>query len=107
MTTEILLQHLKINVTNVDNVAFFVNHDISVVSVFDLEEESDDAVGRHRRDEVPAGSLERLRALLSELLLEVEEEIGVGLATNLVPRFRIRNAFDHATLQGKTYGKID
>ena len=83
------------------NMALLVNHDVSVVSVLDLEEESDDAVRGHGRDEVPPGALERLRALLTELLFEVEEQVRVGLPTDLVPGLGVGNALNHAALVEK------
>ncbi len=49
---------------NVDDVALLIQHYIPVVSVFDLEEEAEDAVGGHALDEIPSGRLEALAALL-------------------------------------------
>lgn len=38
--------------TNVDEVSLAVQHDVAVVSVFDLQQEEQQAVGRHTADEV-------------------------------------------------------
>jgi hypothetical protein len=47
-----------------NNVAFVVQHDVSIVTVFDLQQEADHAVRSHRRDKIVACSLK------SEALLE-------------------------------------
>ena len=88
--------------TNVHDVSLLVDHDVPVVPVLDLEEEPDDAVGRHGGDEVATGPLERLRALLPELLLEVEEQVGVGLPPDLVSGLGVRHALNHAALERRT-----
>lgn len=38
--------------TYVDEVAFAVQHDVAIVSVFDLQQEQQEAVGGHAADEV-------------------------------------------------------
>lgn len=38
--------------TDVDEVAFAVQHDVAIVSVFDLQQEQQEAVGGHAADEV-------------------------------------------------------
>ena len=38
--------------TNVNEVSLAVQHDVAVVSVFDLQQEEQQAVGRHAADEV-------------------------------------------------------
>lgn len=40
--------------TDVDEVSFAVQHDVPVVAVFDLQQEQQEAVGRHAADEVVA-----------------------------------------------------
>ena len=45
-----------------------------------------------------------LAALLAVLLLEVDEEVGVDLAPDLVARLGVRHALDHAAL--KVGGRI-
>ena len=70
---------------DVYDVALLVHHDVPVVSVLDLQQELEDAVGGHTGDEVPPGSLERCRRLVSVLLEEVGVQVGVGLPAQLVP----------------------
>lgn len=41
--------------TNVDEVALAVQHDVSIVSVFNLQQEEQQTVSRHAADEVVAG----------------------------------------------------
>ena len=38
-----------------NDVSLFVNHNISIVSVFDLEEVTDKRIGRHTADKVGSG----------------------------------------------------
>ena len=44
-------------------------------------------------------SCSSLTALLAVLLLEVDEEVGVDLAPDLVARLGVRHALDHAALK--------
>ena len=48
---------------NVDDMTFAVDHDVSVVSVLDLEDVASDGVGGHGLDEVEASTLEGDRVL--------------------------------------------
>ena len=50
--------------------SLFVDHDVSIMPVLDLEEEPDHAVSGHRRDEGAAGAfevLQRSKHILSKL----------------------------------------
>ena len=84
-----------------NDVSFFVDHNVSVVSVLDLQQKTDDRVRSHRLDEVLARRLELLGCLVAVLVLEVGEQTFVGLATNLIARLCVRNTLDNSTLQQK------
>lgn len=49
--------------TNVDKVALAVQHDVAVVSVFDLQQKQQEAVGGHAADEVVPSLLEKRRGV--------------------------------------------
>ncbi len=72
------------NITYVDKVSFLVNHDVSIMPIFNLKEEADDAIGRHGGDEVLSGTLEALTVLFAKLFFEVVEQVSIYLAPNLV-----------------------
>ncbi len=59
-----------------DEVAFAVQHDVAVVSVFDLQQEQQEAVGGHAADEVIT-SLQRERQDINDSLQEVITELGL------------------------------
>ena len=66
-----------------NDVSLFVDHDVAVVSILDLEQVADHRVGRHRLDEIFSSSLELLSRLIPVLVLEVSVQALVGLATDL------------------------
>jgi len=68
----------------VNDMSFFVDHDVAVVPVLNLKQEPDDRIGRHRLDEVLPGRLELLGRFVAVLVLEVGVEALVGLPTDLV-----------------------
>ena len=80
--------------TYVNDVPLLVHHDVAVVSVLDLQEESQHAVRCHRCDEVPPGRLELGARLLTVLLDEVAEQIRVRLSAQLVPGLGLRDALN-------------
>ena len=82
-----------------NNVALLVDHNVSVVSVLDLKQETDDRVCGHRLDEILASSLELLGRLVAVLVLEEGVEALVGLPTDLVAGLGVRNALDHSSLK--------
>lgn len=81
------------------DVSVDIQHDVAVVSVLDLDQEADHAVGGHRHDEVPPRRLELFRVFVAVLLQEVLVHADVRLSTELVSRFRVRHTLDHSTLQ--------
>ena len=80
-------KHVRISdvywITNVNDVSLLVDHDISVVSVLDLQQVAHHRVSRHRLDEIFASRLESLGRLITVLVLEVGVQALVGLATDL------------------------
>ena len=75
-----------------------VDHDITVVPVFDLQDVAGNRVRRHRLDEVQPRSLERdgvLAAVLGDE--EVEQVVDLG-AAHFVARGRVRDYVDDAAL---------
>lgn len=61
-----------------------VDHDVSVVSVLNLEQESNDGVSSHRLNEVLPCRLELFRRLVPVLVLEVRVQAFVRLPADLV-----------------------
>ena len=60
---------------NMDDVAFPVNHDVSIVTVLDLKDIACDGICRHRLDEVQSSFLERDGIDAAVLVDEVSKEI--------------------------------
>lgn len=79
-----------------------VQHDISVVPVFDLQQKSDDAISGHGLDEVSPRCLEILGCFIAVHLQKVLVHPDIGLPAKLVPRLSIRNTFDDAVLKQKS-----
>ena len=67
-----------------NHVTVFVNHQVAIVSVLDLQQVGENAVSCHRLGEVSTRSLEFLTRFLSEFLLEIREQTGIDFATDLV-----------------------
>lgn len=76
-----------------------VQHNVAVVPVFDLQEETDDAVGCHALDEVAASKLVLGTVLVSVDAVEVLVETSVCRSSELVSGLGVRNAFYDAALQ--------
>ena len=78
-----------------NDVSLFVNHDVAVVSILDLEQVADHRVGRHRLDEIFSSSLELFSRLIPVLVLEVGVQALVGLSTDLQCKMKkIVTSFD-------------
>lgn len=76
-----------------------IEHDVSVVTIFDLQKVADDAVGSHGNDKVAPGTLEFFGRLVAVRLAEVVEHTDIRLSSELIARLRIRNALDNSTLK--------
>jgi len=105
-----------------NNVAFVVQHDVSIVPIFDLQQKADYAVRSHWRDEIVACSLKylaliksilngsksisdlELQGIFSVFLDEVLVHSEISLSAELVTRFCIWNTLDDTAL--KYYIKI-
>jgi hypothetical protein len=90
-------------------------HDVSIVTIFDLQDEHGHGIGSHADDEVSPGlnarslfhprsqsegyRLKCCRIGFAMLVSKVFEETHFGTSTDLVPGPRIRHAFDHTALQ--------
>merc|ERR1712110_265579 len=82
---------------DVDNVALLVDHYVAIVSVFNLEDESQDAVGSHTSDEVSSCILIGSGCLVTILLDEIGVKVSVCFPAKLVPGLGIRDTFDDTT----------
>ena len=58
-----LSQPLAVPLTNVDDVAVPIYHDVAVVSVLDLQDVADQGIGRHALDEVSTGLHETMHVI--------------------------------------------
>lgn len=79
--------------------AFGIEHDVAVVSIFDLKEKTDDAVCRHRYYEITSRRLELERIFIAVRLQEILVHSDVGLTAELIARLRVRNTFYNSTLK--------
>lgn len=80
---------------------FDVNHDVAVMSVFDLEQKSDNAVSRHGDDEIATGALELFGVLVPVGLHEVLVQPEIRLSAQLVAGFGVGDALDHSALKNQ------
>lgn len=84
--------------TNVDDMTFAVDHDITVVPILDLQDIACNRIRRHRLNEVQARSLE-LESILSTIPSHEEVQKVVDLGTShFVTRGGIGYHVDNATL---------
>lgn len=84
--------------TNVYNVSVRIDHNVSVVTVLDLQQITNDRIGCHRLHEITSSRLELFRTFVAVLMQEVFVQSRVGLSSQLITRFSIGNAFDYAAL---------
>ena len=49
------LQSFEVRLTNVQQVSDFIQHQVSIVSIFKLKKETKNAVASHARDEIATG----------------------------------------------------
>ena len=84
--------------TDMYNMAFAVNHDVSIVSVLDLENVAHDRVRRHRLYEVKTSLLE-LDGVFAAILRHKEVQQVVDLrATHLIARRSVWHDVDDTAL---------
>lgn len=50
--------------TDVNDMSVSIDHNVSVVSVFDLKQKPDDTIGGHTFDEIPSRLLKTIRRLV-------------------------------------------
>lgn len=84
--------------TDVNDMPFSVDHDVSVVTILDLEDVAGDGVGGHTLDEVHSSLLEGNRVDGSVLVDEEAEEIVDLCSTHLVSGGSVGNDVDDSTL---------
>lgn len=89
-----------------NDVAFDINHDVTIVPVFDLKQVANQTVGGHGADKVAASHLEFLSVFVAVRLNEIFIEANVRLTSELVSRFGVRNTFNHATAGRSGYDTI-
>ena len=63
-------------VTNMNDVTIFVNHNVAVMSILDLQQETEDTVGRHRGYEIAPRSFETLTTFVTKFLLSSKININ-------------------------------
>lgn len=82
-----------------DYVPIFVNHDVSIMSVFYLKKVTNNGVRRHRFDEISSCFLEVLGTFIAVLVKEVFVKPGISLSAELISRLSIGNAFNNTALK--------
>lgn len=85
--------------TNVDYVPFSIDHNITIVPIFDLEYIAGHRIGSHGLNKVQTGSLECNRVLASIFCDEKVQKIINFSAAHFVPRSCVGNNIDNTTLQ--------
>lgn len=92
--------------TDMDDVPVPVDHDVSVVTVLDLEDIARDRVGCHALDEVHARLLKRDRVDTAVLVDEEREQVVDLGPTHLVSRGRVGDDVDDSALSEKERGWV-
>lgn len=64
-----------------NDVPVFVDHNVSVVSILDLQQIANHRIGSHRFDKVASSHLEFLRCFIAILVQEVFIQTGVRLSS--------------------------
>ena len=59
-----------------NDVTIFVNHNVAVMSILDLQQETEDTVGRHRGYEIAPRSFETLTTFVTKFLLSSKIHIN-------------------------------
>lgn len=92
----ILAPHVK--PTYMYDVSFSIDHDVTIVTVLDLQDITRHRVRRHRLDEVKTSSLKG-DSFFSSIFgnEEVEKVVNFG-ATHFIPRGGVRYHVDHTAL---------
>ena len=93
-------------ITYVNDASILVKHDVTVVPVFDLQEEAHETVGRHALYEVAPGHLVLCAVLVAVQAEEVLVQARVRSSAQLVTGLGIRDALDHAALTGTKTGRF-
>jgi hypothetical protein len=88
----------KKRLTDMNDMALPVDHDISVVSILDLEDVASDRVGGHALDEVHPRPLERNRVDRTVLVDEEAEEVVDLRSAHLVSGGRVGDDVDDSAL---------
>lgn len=70
--------------TDMYNVSICIDHDISVMTVLDLQQISNHRIGGHRFDEIAASQLKFLGRFIAVLMQEIFVETRIGLSTQLI-----------------------
>jgi hypothetical protein len=96
--------------TDVHDMPFAVDHDVTVMPILDLEDVARDRVRGHRLDKVEAGFLEGYRINATVLVDKVREEVVDLGSTHLVSGRRVGDNVDDTALascvsNGLRYGK--
>lgn len=82
-----------------NNMSIRIDHDISVVSIFNLQQVPNHRVGSHRSNEITASCLELLRRFVTVLMQEIFVQTRVRLSAQLIARFRIWHTFNYTALK--------
>lgn len=90
---------MSIDFTNVNDVPIFVNHNVAIVPVLDLQQIANDGIGGHGFDEITASQLKFFGCFITIRMQKVFVQSRIGLTAKLISGFCIRNAFDYTTLQ--------
>ena len=69
-----------------NDVTIFVNHNVAVMTIFDLQQETEDTVGRHWGYEIAPCRFETLTTFITKFLhkIEIEKKNILGSAAFLV-----------------------
>jgi hypothetical protein len=99
--------HSTLTPTNVHDVAFAIDHYVTIVPVFDLQYVTRDGICRHRLDEIQTSVL-KFDSIWTTVLCNKEfREIVDFCASHLVSRSRIRNHVDDPALSVRISERTD
>lgn len=91
---------------DVNDVSVLVEHQIAIVSIFDLNKKHEQTVAGHGHDEIATRALKFGRVGSSVLVQKVLIQIGGRLTSDLIARVRLGHTFDHAAARLRGYHPI-
>lgn len=89
----------KQGLTDMNDSSFAIDHDVTVVTIFDLNEVAEERIGGHRLNEIDARFLEFDSIDVSVRQNIIAEQVVDFRSSNFISRRCIRDHVNHTTLK--------